>query len=79
MAVEGAGRRELTELVTDHVLVHQHRDEFVAVVDAEGQPDKLRKDGRAARPGLDDLIAAGRARLLCLLQQIAIDERTLPG
>ena len=60
MAVEGAGRRELAEFVTDHVLGHQHRDEFVAVVDAEGQPDELREDGRAARPGLDDLVAARR-------------------
>ena len=58
VAVEGAGRRELAEFVADHVLGHQHRDEFVAVVDAEGEADELREDGRAPRPGLDDLVAA---------------------
>src|SRR4051794_4259985 len=42
VAVEGAGRRELAEFVTDHVLGYQHRDEFVAIIDPERQPDKLR-------------------------------------
>src|SRR5579862_4410439 len=78
MAVEGAGRRELAEFVADHVLGHQDRDEFVAVVDAEGQPDELREDRRAPRPGADHLVAARAARLLRLLQQIAVDERAFP-
>src|SRR3546814_7858147 len=78
MAVKRAGRREFAELVTDHVLGHQHRDELLAVVNAEGQADELRQDRRAARPGLDDLIAAGAARGLRLLQQIAVDERAFP-
>ena len=33
--VEGPGRRELAELVPNHVLGDQHRDEFVPVIDAE--------------------------------------------
>ena len=69
VAVEGPGRRELAELVADHVLGHQHRDELLAVVDAEGQPDELRQDGRAPRPGLDDLVAAGAARLLAFFSR----------
>ena len=59
VAGEGAGRREFAELVADHVLVHLHRQELVAVIDAEGQADELRQDGRAARPDADDLVAAG--------------------
>src|SRR5437868_64750 len=78
MAVEGAGRRELAELVADHVLGHQHRDEFVAVVDAEGQADELREDRRAARPGADHFVAAGPARLLGFLHQIAVDKGAFP-
>src|SRR4051812_20643997 len=78
MAVEGAGRRELAEFVADHVLGHQHRDEFVAVVDAESQPDELREDGRPARPRPDHLVAARGARLLGLLQEIAVDEWAFP-
>jgi hypothetical protein len=58
VAVIGAGRRELAELVADHVLGHRDRDMLLAVVDAEGQADELRQDGGAARPDLDDLVAA---------------------
>jgi hypothetical protein len=79
VTVEGPRRRELAELVADHVLGDQHRDELVAVVDAEGEPDELREDGRAARPRLDDLVAARAARLLRLLEEIAVDERPLPN
>src|SRR5438067_1732511 len=78
VAIEGAGRRELAELVADHVLGHQHRDEFVTVIDAEGQPDELRKDRRSARPGTDHLVAARGARLLGFLHQIAVDKRSFP-
>src|ERR1700686_3695062 len=39
MPIEGPGRRELAEFVPDHVLVHQHRDEFVPVIYAEGKAD----------------------------------------
>src|SRR3546814_6273250 len=78
VAEEGARRRELAELVAHHVLGHQDRQELLAVVNTERQPDELRHDGRAARPGLDDLVATRPARRLGLLQQIAVDERTLP-
>src|SRR4051812_39744432 len=79
MAVEGARRRELAELVADHVLGHQHGDELLAVIDAISLTDELRQDGRAPRPDLDDLVTAGSAGLLRLLQEIAVDERTFPG
>src|ERR1700736_235539 len=49
MAVERAGRRELTEFVADHFFGDDHRDVLLAVVDADGQPDELRQDGRAPR------------------------------
>src|SRR5438552_10885905 len=78
MAVEGAGRRELAEFVADHVLGHQHRDEFMAVVDAKGQPDELREDRRPARPGADHLVTARGERLPGFLQQIAVDKGTFP-
>src|SRR5258708_2965188 len=78
MAIEGAGRRELAELVADHVLGDQHRDKFMAVIDAKGQADELREDRRAPRPRLDDLVAPGSARFLRLFQEVAVDERPLP-
>src|SRR6266850_4991418 len=79
MAVEGARRRELAEFVADHFLAHLHRNVLVAVVDAERQSDELRQDGRAPAPDPDHLVAARRARGFRLLQQIAVDEWTLPN
>src|SRR5688572_25447068 len=53
VAVEGPGRRELAELVTDHVLADVDRNMLLAVVDAESQADELRQDRRAPAPDLD--------------------------
>ena len=78
MPVIGPGRRELTELVPDHVFRHGHGDVLLAVVDTEGETDELRQDGGAAAPHLDDFVAAAVTDLLCLLQQIAVDERAFP-
>src|SRR5882724_10875246 len=52
MPVVGAGRCEFAELVADHFFRDDHRHVLVAVVDAEGQADELRHDGRAAAPHL---------------------------
>src|SRR5262245_9368118 len=79
MAVERAGRRELAELVADHFFRHQHGNMLLPVVDAEGQPDELRQDGRAAAPYLDDVVPARGTRGLRLLQEIAVDERAFPN
>src|SRR5216683_3234829 len=79
VAVKGPRRREFAELVTDHVLGHQHRDEFVAVVDPEGQADKLRKDRRPARPRSDHLVAPGPTRRLRFFEQITVNKRSLPN
>src|SRR5580692_9702141 len=79
MAVERAGRRELAEFVADHFLGDDHRDVLLAVVDAEGEADELRQDGRTPRPDADHLVAAGRTRRIRLFQQIAVDKRAFPN
>src|SRR5271165_4595905 len=79
MAVERARRRELAELVADHLLRHEHGNVLVAVVDAEGQADELRQDGRTPAPDLDDVGAARTARSVGLPQEIAVDERPFPN
>src|SRR5262249_13783376 len=79
MAREVPGRRELAELVADHVLGDENRQELLAVIDAKRQTHKLRQDRRAPRPGLDHFITARATRSFCLLQQITVDERTLPN
>src|SRR4029077_11641341 len=78
MTVERARRRELAYLVPNHLLGDDHRDVLLAVVDAEGEPDELRQDGRAARPDADHLVATRRPCCIRLLEQIAVDKRTLP-
>src|SRR5580693_269420 len=79
MPVERAGRGEFAELVADHFLGDDDRNVFLPVVDAEGQADELRQDGRAPRPDADHLVPSGRARGIRLLQQITVDEWTLPN
>src|SRR4028118_1002442 len=66
-------RRELAELVADHVLGHGHRDVLMAVINAEREADELRQDRRAAAPDLDHLVTARRAGLLRFLQHIAVE------
>src|SRR5688572_21388603 len=61
VAVERTRRRELAELVADHLLGHVDRDMLVAVVNAEGEAHELRQDGGAAAPHLDHLVAARAA------------------
>src|SRR3954469_12839345 len=56
VTVEGAGRRELTQLVANHVLRGEHRDELPPVVNREGDPEHFGEDGRSPRPGLEDLL-----------------------
>src|ERR1700677_125884 len=78
MAVKGAGRREFAELVSDHLLGHEHRNVLVPVVDAERQTHELRQNCRTPAPNLDDLGTSGPACKAGRLEQITVDERTLP-
>ena len=76
VALEGAGGREFSELVTDHVLGHIDRDELAAVVNCNGVANEVRVNGRTARPGTEnlfviDLIHAGNLR-----HEVVVDEGT---
>src|SRR5690606_10785641 len=75
MTLERAGHGEFAKLVADHVLVDQHRDVVLAVVDGDGEADHFRHDHRTARPGLDRLLVV--ACRLHLLHQVVVDERAL--
>ena len=77
VALEDARQRELAELVPDHVLGDVHRDMLLAVVHRHRQADEIGHHRRAARPGLDRALVAGRARGVHLLHQVVVDERTL--
>src|SRR3954469_18586301 len=75
--LEDARRRELAELVPDHVLRDVNRDVRLAVVDTDGVADELGRDGGTTGPGLDRLAgAAGLGRLLDFLQEVVVDKET---
>src|SRR5579884_1529441 len=71
--LEDPRRRELAELVSDHVLGHVQPHELPAVVDQERLPDELRHDRAVAGPGLDRLAAAGALLPLHLAHQALVD------
>src|SRR5918997_6405011 len=77
VALEGAGRGELAQLVPDHRLAHEDRDVLATVMHRDGVPDHVGDDRGAARPGADDLLAAGCVRRIDLLEQVVVDERAL--
>src|SRR5437899_2039908 len=58
VALEGPRRRELAELVADHVLGHEQPHVLLAVMDQEGRADELGDDRAVAGPGLDRLADA---------------------
>src|SRR5476649_1023874 len=77
VSTEGARRRELAELVTDHGLGDEHRDVLAAVVHGDRVAEHGRHDHRTARPGLDHVLGIGLVLRRHLAEQVVIDERTL--
>src|SRR4051794_37332214 len=53
---ERAGRGELAELVPDHVLLDEHANVLVPVVDLKGVAHELRDDRARPRPRADGLL-----------------------
>src|SRR5581483_8139049 len=77
MAAEVPGRRELAELVADHLLRHEHGHVLAAVVDGDRVADHLREDRGGARPGPEHGLRARGVHRLDPLQQPLLDERPL--
>src|SRR6185503_9612739 len=78
-AAEHPRRRELAELVADHLLRDEDRHVLAAVVDRDRVPDHLREDRRRARPGSDHVLRARRVHRLDAVEQPFLDERALLG
>ena len=82
VAVIGAGRRELAELVPNHILGDQHRNVLAPVMDSRRSgPTNC---GRMVERLLQilmiaDLRAGDLCGGFCLLEQIAVDERAFPN
>lgn len=63
--------------MTHHILGDEDRDEFFTVMNSNGVPYKLRRNGTPTSPGLDDLLRNGFVQLLDFHQQFGIDIRSL--
>src|SRR6185437_7319036 len=74
--LERPGRGKLTQLVTDHVLGDVHRNEFLAVMNRECVPDKVRNNGRTARPGSYYCFLVLFVQRSHLFQQVVVGERS---
>ena len=59
VSAEYTGGGEFAEFVSDHILGHIHGDEFVAVMDSDGEADEVRGNHRGAGPRLDGGFLAG--------------------
>ena len=53
MSSEDTGRSEFTQLVSNHILGHIDGDEFVPVVNGDGEANEVGGNHRGAGPGLD--------------------------
>lgn len=74
MLLEDSCRRELSELMADHVLCHKYGVENFAVVNQEGVADKIRCDGGTTRPRLDGLFVSSVIHLINLLEEMQINK-----
>src|SRR5215204_5600692 len=79
MAAEGPRRRELPELVADHLLGHEHGHVLPPVVDGDGVPDHLGEDRRGTGPGADHPLLVRGVHRLDAAHQPLLDERALLG
>src|SRR5947199_4043441 len=77
MAAEHPRRRELPELVADHLLADEDGHVLAAVVDRDRVADHLGEDRRRPRPGADHLLAAGFVHPSDAAHQPLLDERAL--
>src|SRR5215831_9515042 len=77
VAAEGAGGRELTELVPDHRLRDEHRHVLAAVVHGDRVAQHRGNDHGATGPGLDHVLGALVVLGVHLLHQVVVHERAL--
>src|SRR4030088_2143040 len=77
VALEGARRGELAQLVPHHGLGDEHRDVLATVVYGDRVPQHVRDDRGPSGPGLDDRLLVGLVEDVHLLEQVVVDEWAL--
>ena len=77
VAVERARRRELAQLVADHVLGDEHRDELLPLCTANVRPTISGRIVERRDQVLMTFFASCRCASTHLVEQVLVDERTL--
>ena len=75
MTAKRTSRRELTELVTHHVLRHEYRNVLPAVMHSDRESDHVRDYHRPPRPCSDRPSAVHGPSCLDLTKKMVVDER----
>ena len=76
MTLVGARRRELTQLVSYHVVTDQNRNVLATVMNGKRQPNHFREDHGTARPSFNWTLVAAVIALENLVQEMMINERS---
>jgi len=58
MLLKDTGWRKFTQLMTNHILGHKHRDESLSIMDHKSVAHKIWRDHGLARPCFDRLLDA---------------------
>ena len=69
-----ARRRKFAELVTYHVFSDENGSESLSVMNQKRVANKIRRDHRAPRPGLDRFLGVRAIHLVDLFQKMRLDE-----
>ena len=64
MTAESAGRRELAQLVSDHILGNIHGDVAATIMNGNCVTNESRENCGSAAPGLKDLFLAGLIHII---------------
>src|SRR5688572_25379650 len=74
--LKDTSRRKFAQLVTDHVLRHEHGGKSFPVMHHEGVTDEIGSHHRTARPGLHRLLDARSVHFVDLLEKMRRNERS---
>ena len=73
--LENSGRRKFSQLVTNHILGHEYRNECFAVVHIESVANEVRCDGATTGPSLDGFLCAGVIHPVDLVEELPLPKR----
>jgi hypothetical protein len=74
MSAEVSGQGKFTETVTNHIFGNEDIFEDLAIMDGEGEANKLRRDLTTTRPGFDGFLFSGHLKTLNFGNELFVDK-----